>query len=112
MIYRYAYTAFCLSFDLSSVDGHGLLPCFSFVVNALINMGVKNISLIPSFYSLVRIVRGYGNCIFFKESPYCFPQQLYYFTLLPTFHWVPIFPHVPSYDAVSYCSFDLHFVND
>ena len=117
----------------SSADGH--LGCFH--VLAIIKSAVMNTGVHVSFSILVSsvcitssgIAGSYGSFIpsFFKKSPYHLPYQLYQFTFPPTVEKHSLFftpssafivcrlfddGHSNQCEAISHCSFNLHFSNN
>ena len=77
----------------------GTFHTLATVNNSTTNTGVQ-ISLQDPAFNLFGIypevgLLGHMVIIFLISwgTTYCFSQQLYHFTVLPTMHWVPIFPH-------------------
>ena len=75
----------------SSINGH--LGCFHVlpvITKAAVSTGVQISLQDPAFNFLEYISRIQGHSVvlflIFETPPYCFPQQLYYFTFLPTMH--------------------------
>ena len=117
----------------SSVNRH--LGCFH--VLSIVNCATMNNVMHVSFSTLVssgymprsRIAGSYGSFIpsFFKKSPYHLPYQLYQFTFPPTVEKHSLFftpssafivcrlfddGHSNQCEAISHCSFNLHFSNN